>query len=97
MKTFKFTLVLRTGENTDDFITLDENIYDIHSKRVNILYVFVITKYLKKVHDVVSGRWPVFSLTFATLCANSAGDRFIMFFLYFQRKQDLTFHANYFL
>ena len=39
MKTFKFSLVLRTCENTDGFITLDENIYGIHSKRVNILYV----------------------------------------------------------
>ena len=26
MKTFKFTLVLRTRENTDVFITLDDNI-----------------------------------------------------------------------
>ena len=26
-------------ENSDVFITLDENIYGIHSKRVNILYV----------------------------------------------------------
>ena len=39
MKTFKFPLVLRTRENTDVFITLDDNIYGIHSKRVNILYV----------------------------------------------------------
>ena len=39
MKTFKFSLVLRTRENTDVFITLDDNIYGIHSKRVNILYV----------------------------------------------------------
>ena len=37
MKTFKFSLVLRTRENTDVFITLDDNIYGIHSKRVNIL------------------------------------------------------------
>ena len=49
MKTFKFSLVLRTRENTDVFITLDDNIYGIHSKRVNILYlqtsiyVFVMT------------------------------------------------------
>ena len=42
MKTFKFSLVLRTRENTDVFITLDDNIYGIHSKRVNILYVFAI-------------------------------------------------------
>ena len=39
MKTFKFSLVLRTRENTDVFITLDDNIYDIHRKRVNILYI----------------------------------------------------------
>ena len=39
MKTFKFSLVLRTRENTDVFITLDDNNYDFHSKRVNILYV----------------------------------------------------------
>ena len=38
MKTFKFSLVLRTCENTDVFITLD-NIYGIHSQRVNILYI----------------------------------------------------------
>ena len=36
MKTIKFSLVLRTRENTDVFITLD----GIHSKRVNILYIF---------------------------------------------------------
>ena len=35
MKTFKFSLVLRTRENTDVFITRDENIYDIHSKSAN--------------------------------------------------------------
>ena len=40
MKTFKFSLVLRTLENTDVFITLDDNIYGIHSKRVNILYIY---------------------------------------------------------
>ena len=38
MKAFKFSLVLRSRGNTV-FITLDDNIYDIHSKRVNILYV----------------------------------------------------------
>ena len=37
MKTFTFSLVIRTRENTDVFITLDEN---IHSKRVNILYIY---------------------------------------------------------
>ena len=40
MKTFKFSLVLRTRENTDIFITLGDNIYGIHSKRVNILYIY---------------------------------------------------------
>ena len=40
MKTFKFSLVLRTRENTDVFITLDDNIYGIHSKRVNILSIY---------------------------------------------------------
>ena len=40
MKTFKFSLVLRTRENTDVFISLDDNIYGIHSKRINILYCF---------------------------------------------------------
>ena len=39
MKTFKFSLVLRTRENTDVFITFDDNIYGIHSQRVNILYI----------------------------------------------------------
>ena len=38
IKTFKFSLVFRTRENTDVFITLDENISGIHFKRVNILY-----------------------------------------------------------
>ena len=39
MKTFKFLLVLSTHENNDVFVTLDKNIYDMHSKRVNILYI----------------------------------------------------------
>ena len=39
MKTFKFSLVFRTRENTDVFITLSENIYGIHSEWVNILYL----------------------------------------------------------
>ena len=43
MKTFKFSLVLRTRENTDVFISLDDNIYGIHSKRINILYVYVMS------------------------------------------------------
>ena len=41
MKSFKFSLVLRTRENTDVFISLDDNIYGIHSKRINILYLSV--------------------------------------------------------
>ena len=39
MKTFKFSLVLSTHENDDVFNTLNENIYCIHSKRANILYI----------------------------------------------------------
>ena len=42
MKTFKFSLVLGTRENTDVFFTLDDNIYGIHSKRVNILYLYIL-------------------------------------------------------
>ena len=34
--------MLRTHENTDVFIALDENIYGIYSKRVNILYVLTL-------------------------------------------------------
>ena len=52
MKTFKFSLVLRTRENTDVFITLDDNIYGIHSKRVNILYLFFCCEYHKYCHRV---------------------------------------------
>ena len=37
MKTFKFSLVLL---NTDVFISLDDSIYGIHRKRINILYLF---------------------------------------------------------
>ena len=40
MKTFKFSLVLCTRENTDVFISLDDNIYGIHSKSINILHLF---------------------------------------------------------
>ena len=42
MKTFKFSLVLHTCGNTDVFITLDDNIYGLHSQRVNILYIFAL-------------------------------------------------------
>ena len=48
MKTFKFSLVLRTRENTDVFISLDDNIYDIHSKRINILYLLLATSAAKE-------------------------------------------------
>ena len=37
MKTFKFSLVLCTRENTDVFISLDDNIY-ISQQKKNILY-----------------------------------------------------------
>ena len=39
VKTFEFLLVLRTRENTDVFIALDDNICGVHGKRVNILYI----------------------------------------------------------
>ena len=42
MKTFKLF------ENTDVFITLDDNIYGIHSKRVNILYISNISANVHK-------------------------------------------------
>ena len=45
---FIFSLVLRTCENPDVFITLDENIYGIHSKRVNIFYLFLLLMKKKK-------------------------------------------------
>ena len=47
MKTFKFSLVLRTRENADVFISLDDNIYGIHSKRKNILYVSTFMQNMK--------------------------------------------------
>ena len=40
MKTFKFSLMLHTHENTDVFISLDDNIYGIHSKSIYIFYLF---------------------------------------------------------
>ena len=49
MKTFKFSLVLRTRENTDVFIKLDGNIYGIHNKRVNILYIFSLLWAVKNI------------------------------------------------
>ena len=50
MKTFKFSLVLRTHENTDVFITVDDNIYGIHSKRVYILY---LTRYFPPIINAI--------------------------------------------
>ena len=50
MKTFKFSLALRTRENTDVFITLDKNIYGIHSKKSKYsLYIY----YREKVNIVL--------------------------------------------
>ena len=60
MKTFKFSLVLRTRENTDVFITLDDNIYGIgiHSKRSKYplslslslsLYIYIYIYLSKKI------------------------------------------------
>ena len=54
MKTFTFSLVLLTRENTDVFITLDENIFGIHSKRVNILYLSVFRDWVKRLQKCVS-------------------------------------------
>ena len=53
MKTFKFSPVLRTRENTDVFISLDDNIYGIHSKRINILYV--LCRAFSPVYDSLNG------------------------------------------
>ena len=36
----------------------------------------------------------IYKLTFTTLWAFSADDKMMLFFLFFPRKQDLTFHAN---
>ena len=70
MKTFKFSLVLCTHENTDVFITLDDNIYGIHSKRVNILYVPCVNRQAdktEKIHRLIrvfaGPRWTVHFLT----------------------------------
>ena len=53
MKTFKFSLLLCTREHTDVLITLDDNIYGIHSKRVNILYVIVENTRAQFTHKVI--------------------------------------------
>ena len=59
MKIFKFSLELRTRENTDVFITLDDNIYGIYCKRVNILYIpFLQSRYTMR---SVLQRWHVVS------------------------------------
>ena len=42
----------RTRKNTEDFITFDDNIYGIHSKRVNILYIFTDRNVHKCTHDI---------------------------------------------
>ena len=44
MKTFKFSLVLRTRENTDVFITLDDNIYGIHMQPKSKYPLYLPTK-----------------------------------------------------
>ena len=41
MKTFKISLALRTRENTDVFITLDDNIYGIRSIRVYFFSIWI--------------------------------------------------------
>ena len=51
MKPLKFSLVLRTRENTNVFITLDDNIYGILSKRVSILYIIFCTFMLYMLTD----------------------------------------------
>ena len=45
MKAFKFSLMLYTCENTDVCIMLNENIYGIHCKRVNMLYFCLLQQY----------------------------------------------------
>ena len=40
LKTSEFSFVLCTCENSDVFNTVDENIFGIHLKKVNILCVF---------------------------------------------------------
>ena len=63
-KTFKFSVVRRTCENTDVFSTLDENIYSNYSKSVNILYIFHSKQaccYWKEV-DVIHGEFSVFAM-----------------------------------
>ena len=57
MKTFKFSLVLRTRENTDVFITLDDNIYGIHSKRVNILYILFLHENMYHGYSLEAPHW----------------------------------------
>ena len=64
MKTFKFSRVLCTRENTDVFIALDENIYGIHSKRVNILYISLFLFDTKNLLDQgLVVQWAFFATT----------------------------------
>ena len=79
MKTFKFSLVLRTLENTDVFISLDDNIYGIHSKRVNILYVAVPS------NEILSWRYLVFFSVFFF---------FFFFFFFLTSCHFLQFHVT---
>ena len=71
MKTFKFSLVLCTHENTDVFITLDDNIYGIHSKRVNILYLVKQPYYIQtKLYTIILKNdhlWSFFNIIYAFL------------------------------
>ena len=68
MKTFKFSLVLRTHENTDVFISLDDNIYGIHSRGISseisgfFVIAFVFTGRIKFVQVFVVVSWKSSSL-----------------------------------
>ena len=63
MKTFKFSLVFRTRENTDVFISLDDNIYGIQSKRINILY---IVNYGKQKWNMLGSHLGIVTLTYCS-------------------------------
>ena len=75
MKTFKFSLVLRTRENTDVFISLDDSIYGIHSKRINILYV--VNKYKSKNFQASKLSTYDFSTLYTTLPHHLIKDKLI--------------------
>ena len=49
MKTFKFSLVLRTRENTDFFISLDDNIYGIPQQK-NKYPLFILLLAVKSMY-----------------------------------------------